>query len=570
MRYSGRYAILTAFLAGALILKFNNIDQAYEEVEPFRGASIQTEIWNPLIADSVNQKEISLLVDAKSYTSRDMNVFMDDNLNLMIPVKALRDSFDCSAHIYHGTELLVEKYANEVTFPLNKDEVTVNSEKEEVSSGMRQIDGEYYVPLETLSDSLGYTYSWNMEENSAVTASGKSSDVTIVPASYDLRDKLRAPGVKDQGNHGTCWAFASLTALESSLLPEESYDFSPDHMSIQNSFALNQDYGGDYTMSLAYLLAWQGPVLEEDDPYGDDKSDDSLMPVKHVQEVQIIGSKDFQKIKEAVFKYGGVQTSIYSALKSSQSHSEFYNSKTKAYCYMGQEKPNHDVVIIGWDDNYSKDNFPVDLEGDGAFICQNSWGDDFGDNGIFYVSYYDTNIGIHNVVYTGIEDVDNYDDIYQSDLCGWVGQLGFNSGHIFGANVFSAQKAEDISAAGFYALDTDTEYRVYMVSDFADTASLAERQLVAEGKFGSAGYYTVAFDTPVTVKEGERFAVVVELTTPDSVHPLAIEYAADETTENVDLSDGEGYISAQGNSWENVESGQNCNLCIKAYGRNQQ
>lgn len=354
MRYSGRYAILTAFLAGALILKFNNIDQAYEEVEPFRGASIQTEIWNPLIADSVNQKEISLLVDAKSYTSRDMNVFMDDNLNLMIPVKALRDSFDCSAHIYHGTELLVEKYANEVTFPLNKDEVTVNSEKEEVSSGMRQIDGEYYVPLETLSDSLGYTYSWNMEENSAVTASGKSSDVTIVPASYDLRDKLRAPGVKDQGNHGTCWAFASLTALESSLLPEESYDFSPDHMSIQNSFALNQDYGGDYTMSLAYLLAWQGPVLEEDDPYGDDKSDDSLMPVKHVQEVQIIGSKDFQKIKEAVFKYGGVQTSIYSALKSSQSHSEFYNSKTKAYCYMGQEKPNHDVVIIGWDDNYSR------------------------------------------------------------------------------------------------------------------------------------------------------------------------------------------------------------------------
>ena len=212
----------------------------------------------------------------------------------------------------------------------------------------------------------------------------------------------------------------------------------------------------------------------------------------------------------------------------------------------------------------------MDLEGDGAFICQNSWGDDFGDNGIFYVSYYDTNIGIHNVVYTGIEDVDNYDDIYQSDLCGWVGQLGFNSGHIFGANVFSAQKTEDISAAGFYALGTDTEYRVYMVSDFADTASLAERQPVAEGKFGSAGYYTVAFDTPVTVKEGERFAVVVELTTPDSVHPLAIEYAADETTENVDLSDGEGYISAQGNSWENVESGQNCNLCIKAYGRNQQ
>ena len=86
-------------------------------------------------------------MDAKSYTSRDMNVFMDDNLNLMIPVKALRDSFDCSAHIYHGTELLVEKYANEVTFPLNKDEVTVNSEKEEVSSGITALPTRQGPPL---------------------------------------------------------------------------------------------------------------------------------------------------------------------------------------------------------------------------------------------------------------------------------------------------------------------------------------------------------------------------------------------------------------------------------------
>lgn len=567
MRYSGRYIVLTVFLAVALFLKFNNVGQAYEEVKPFRGASIQKDIWNPMIADSVNEKPISVMVDAKSYTSEDMSVFMDDNLNLMIPVKVLRDSFNCSAHLYQGNELLVEKYSNEVGFSLDKNEVTINNEKEEISSCMKLVDGEYYVPLETLSDSLGYSYSWNVEENSAVAASEKTSDVSIVPARYNLREKLRAPGVKDQGNHGTCWAFASLSALESSLLPEESYEFSPDHMSIQNSFALNQDYGGDYTMSLAYLLAWQGPVCEKDDPYGDDESDDTLEPVKHVQEVQIIGSKDFEKIKEAVFKYGGVQTSIYSALKSSQSHSEFYNSKTKAYCYMGKEKPNHDVVIIGWDDNYSKDNFSVDLEGDGAFICQNSWGSEFGDNGVFYVSYYDTNIGIHNVVYTGIEDVDNYDDIYQSDLCGWVGQLGFNDDHIFGANVFTAERAEKISAAGFYALGTDTEYQVYIVSDFKDSSSLGNRQAVASGKLNSAGYYTIPFDTEISVKEGERFAVVVELTTPDSVHPLAIEYAADETTENVDLDDGEGYISAQGTIWENVESGQKCNLCIKAYAK---
>lgn len=567
MRYSRRYVVLGILVAFALFLKFQSSDSAREQVKPFRGAVLQEDIWNPLIANSVNDKMISITVDAKSYQTDEVPVFMDDKLNLMVPVRMLRDSFDCSAHLYEGNELLVEKYSDQVIFPLNKNEVSVNHEMEKIPSGMCQVQGEYYVPLEALSDSLGYSYSWNMEENAAVTTSNRESDVSIVPSKYDLREKGRAPEIKDQGNHGTCWAFAALSALESSMLPEAAYEFSPDHMSIQNSFALNQDYGGDYTMGLAYLLAWQGPVLEKDDPYGDNESDDTLRPVKHLQEVQIIGSKDFAKIKEAVFKYGGVQTSIYSSLKSSQSHSEFYNSKTNAYCYMGQEKPNHDVVIIGWDDNYPKENFSVDLEGDGAFICQNSWGTGFGEDGIFYISYYDTNIGIHNVVYTKVEEVDNYDEIYQADLCGWVGQLGFNTDHIFGANVYTANGVENISAAGFYALGTDTEYKIYIAENFEGTDSLSRREKVAEGKLNNAGYYTIPFDVPVQMQEGERFAVIVELTTPDSVHPLAIEYAADETTENVDLSDGEGYISMQGDVWENVESRQNCNLCIKAYAK---
>ena len=50
-------------------------------------------------------------------------------------------------------------------------------------------------------------------------------------------------------------------------------------------------------------------------------------------------------------------------------------------------------------------------------------------------------------------------------------------------------------------------------------------------------------------------------------HPMAIEYKADESTRNVDLSDGEGYISTNGKNWENVEETQSANLCIKAYAK---
>ena len=88
------------------------------------------------------------------------------------------------------------------------------------------------------------------------------------------------------------------------------------------------------------------------------------------------------------------------------------------------------------------------------------------------------------------------------------------------------------------------------------------------GKTEDAGFYTVQADKEVTLEPGEKFAVAVYLSTPQAVHPMAIEYAADEKTKDVDLSDGEGYISADGKRWERVEEAYSCNLCIKAYTRN--
>ena len=95
----------------------------------------------------------------------------------------------------------------------------------------------------------------------------------------------------------------------------------------------------------------------------------------------------------------------------------------------------------------------------------------FGDNGVFYVSYYDTNVGTHNVVYTDIESADNYDNIYQSDLCGWVGKMGYDKEDMYGANIFTAQSAESLRASGFYATAADTSYKLYVVKNFENEYS---------------------------------------------------------------------------------------------------
>jgi hypothetical protein len=288
-----------------------------------------------------------------------------------------------------------------------------------------------------------------------------------------------------------------------------------------------------------------------------------------VQEIQIIDEKDFEGIKEAVFLYGGVESSLYSTIKSSQGSSDYYNNETSAYCYSGTESPNHDVVIIGWDDSYPASNFNTEPEGDGAFICQNSWGKEFGEEGFFYVSYYDSNIGTHNVVYTRIEDTDNYDNIYQSDLCGWVGKIGYDKEEIYGANVYEAKGDEEICAAGFYATGPNTSYEVYIVGSFEDESSFDTRCKAAEGTLKNAGYYTIDFDEPYAVDAGERYAVVVYVNTPDSTHPMAIEYdTGDSLLNDVELDDGEGYISLNGENFINVKEKRDCNLCIKAFTRN--
>lgn len=566
MSHFKRYILLAGAVLAVCVLNFHSFGKDFETLGKFRGARLLKEDWNPLIAESVNARTILLTIDNKEYTSRDTEIFMDDNLNLMVPADILTEGLRCSSHLYESDNLLLEKRENSVLLRLDHPEISVNDEKRTVISPMTKQKGTYYVSIGEISKNIGYNYAWDVGKNQAV-AVDSSETVSVFPVSYDLRKKNRTSVVRNQGNSGTCWAFASLSALESAMLPEEAMQFSPEHMSINNAFAVNPNEGGEYTMAMAYLLSWQGPVLERDVPFGSGQKGEGLAAVKHIQEMQLVEGKDYTRIKEAVFQYGGVQTALYSVLAGGDGWSDFYNPEKNAYCYIGTERPNHEVVIIGWDDNYAKENFSVNVEGDGAFICQNSWGEEFGEAGVFYVSYYDTNIGSHNVVYTKIEDTDNYDKIYQSDLCGWVGQIGFEKPSVYGANVYTAEEKEELSAVGFYATGQNTKYKAYVVRNFENEDSFQNGELIAEGNLTNAGYYTIEADKKVVLNPKERYAVVLYLETPEAVHPMAIEYAADEVTQTVDLTDWEGYISASGRRWDRVEETFSCNLCIKAYTR---
>ena len=391
----------------------------------------------------------------------------------------------------------------------------------------------------------------------------KSLMTTAVPTVWDSRNVGKTGTIRNQGDLSTCWAFASLSGVEAFLLPEEPQDFSVDHMITYCGFGDRAKSGGTFAMALAYLTAWRGPVYEKDDPYNDGQTNPMAKVRYHLQGAELLNN-DPAAVKLAVLRYGAVQSSMYAdeGILISNDTTSYYNADCFSYYYDGAEKTNHDVLIIGWDDTYSAKNFVKQPPVDGAFLCQNSWGDDFGENGYFYVSYADTRIINFAMTYSRIDPVGVYDHIYQHDDLGWVAQMGFDEFAAWGANVFTAERDESLRAVGLYAVQPGTRYEIYFESE-PDTTDFSERQLVASGTFRNAGYYTIDLDRAIPLEEGERFGLVIKMSTTVRGNQLAAE--AEENGARAVVNSRESYISADGEHWYDAGLTLGCNLCLKGY-----
>lgn len=473
-----------------------------------------------------------------------LKLWIDEKGELYYPAKQLERELPVNVSEYQNGSIQIE--IGKTTISYKKDKVKWKEE-------------DAYLPLQEVAKDLGFEFSWNRLDNQIHLTGNIEGKL---PKVYDLRKENRVTSVGDQGYDGSCWAFASLGALESGLLPKEYVEFSTEHMRRYNGF-YDTEEGGAYPMAVAYLASWKGPVLESDIRSGVEPS--SLQSVKHLEEAIFIQAKDYDSIKKAVFLYGGVETNIFTSLKSANSWSKYYNQDTNSYYFNGHLEANHDVVIVGWDDTFPKENFTIQPEKDGAFLCKNSWGEAFGEDGYFYISYEDTVVGTNNVVYTKVAPVSNYDHIYQTDELGWVGQIGYGKEYAWFANVYEARGKESLKAVSFYATMPKTSYEVYVVPQFQSEESFANKKKVAEGFIKESGYYTVDFFHSVKLKKGQKYGVVVYISSSNTTQPVAVEYEKDVRTSTFTTGEGEGYISLYGDDWTRIETKQNSNICLKAF-----
>ena len=306
---------------------------------------------------------------------------------------------------------------------------------------------------EKLEDS--FTGALLIEDKDAIPFVEPTKGVDI--SSFPSSKTLTKPNYRSQTT-GACWAYSAMNALESTLLNKYSTTYnlsnsnnivnvSHERFYLAKAFSGSNanEYGfmtlgkGGYALhSILYLTGGYGPIaLNSNSPFNGEYSSDTLVSrnnvlnqkkIYDVTEIQVIGGVDPDSDSAVSNKINAIKALINDGIgvttnsRSLRSGCSCFNTDTRAsYCpnlngSYGSNCNYHASLIVGWNDNYSKDNFAEGYKPDknGAWIIRNT----HGSSGEYYISYYDPYLlNNENMAITSIKSV-GYDHIYQYNPSG--------------------------------------------------------------------------------------------------------------------------------------------------------
>lgn len=409
---------------------------------------------------------------------------------------------------------------------------------------------------------------------------------------YNANEEGFVTGVKNQRNTSLCWAFSLASNLETSLLTrgQKYYDLSEEQLAYFWANRVNDPLGntpndkitrtqsdyhgtGNGRVASFFLSTWSGMTTEEKVPFQSSAvtwPDSLAYDTSAYMEDAIFSQYTVERTKQLLIEYNSVSAMIYML-------DNYYYPDTASYSCPQSGLVNHAVTIVGWDDTYSKENFPSasGVNNDGAWIVKNSYGKNWGKNGYFYLSYEDKSITnlVSNTAMTTPAYPNNY--FYDGAAAGTFTfpSTTINNGY-YVSNIFKATagngKDEELGEIVTAVPQDNTDFQIQVYTDLKNTSDpTSGTPAYAEPVDYTqplAGIHTIHLNTPVKIPQGTFYSVVIRI--PDGSNKFYVEKTTTSTswfTATAGIDPNQSFFSTSGKKWYDAGNQYNCCFSVKAH-----
>lgn len=360
----------------------------------------------------------------------------------------------------------------------------------------------------------------------------RNTDVADIASlsKYDSRDYDIVTPVHDQGRSNLCWAYASISASETSILrsgidpnyTKDNLSLSPEALGyskyyrpidpLKNTQSVYDSNGANWYNNAgnvsycASLMSWWAGPIDKSNSANSNPFENSLF---HCDNAVQIKSTSISEIKLAIAKYGAVTFSYNNV-----NEYEYYNPNRE----QGTASYPHACTLIGWNDDISASNFkPSGANKNGGWLVKNSY------NSLpyFYLSYDVISDSIFAFDFTAKTTYD-YNYFYDYKFDDSLNQtLKIKKAcEIFEAKNNTTEKTEYLKAVNVGFIGNNVTAKVNIYVDIENESNPESGKKVGSGSatFDYGGFRTINLETPVTLKKGQKFACIVEVSNPnDSV-----------------------------------------------------